>query len=447
MLRKTIGWLYASPPRVLTIGFAVIIALGALLLRLPISTVSGQPTPWLEALFVSSSATCVTGLARLDTVGYFSVFGRWVILILVQLGGLGFMTMGTLFAFFAGRRLSLKDRLVLQEAMNQGSLEGIVRLVKRVLIYALCIEAVGALLFTFRFMHEMHFRQALYYGVYHSVSFFNNGGFDLFGDFRSMAGYVGDPYMNILAIVLIVLGGVGFVVLSDLVELRTRRKLSYHSKVVLWVSAFLIVLGTVTILIFEYTNESTLGPLSFGDKLLAAALQSVSTRSAGVSTVDIGSLRDATQFAMVLLMFVGASPGSTGGGIKTTAFAVLAAAVWAMLRGRTDVVLLGLRIERTKVNRAITVTMLSLAIVITSVMILSITEEQAFLVILFEVMSAYATVGLSAGITGDLSAFGQILIIVLMFIGRLGPLTMTYALGSKSGRTLYRHAEGRIIIG
>ncbi|MCC3374598.1 TrkH family potassium uptake protein [Cohnella sp. REN36] len=446
-MKKWFRWFYASPPRVIASGFAAIIFAGMVLLHLPYASASGEPTPWLEAFFVSASATCVTGLARIDTGLYFSAFGHGVILLLVQLGGLGFMTAGTLFALFAGRKVSLKDKLILQASLNHGSLEGIVRLVRRVLVYALCIEGIGAILFTLRFLADMSPGRALYYGVFHSVSFFNNAGFDLFGEFRSLKPYVGDVYVNLLSIVLIVLGGVGFIVLSDLAEYRTRRRLSLHSRIVLWVSAFLIVIGTVTILIFEYTNENTLGPLGFGDKLLAALLQSVTTRSAGVTTVDVPSFRDATQFAMILLMFVGASPGSTGGGIKTTTFAVLASAVWAMIRGREDVVLFRARMEQAKVNKAITVTVLSLVIVIGSVMILSITENQSFLIILFEVMSAYATVGLSAGMTGDLTPFGQILLTILMFVGRLGPLTFTYALGSRSGRTLYRNAEGRIIIG
>ncbi|MBB6670960.1 TrkH family potassium uptake protein [Cohnella nanjingensis] len=447
MLKKWLRRFYASPPRVIVAGFAAIIFIGTALLRLPASSASGETTPWLEAFFYSASATCVTGLARLDTGTYFSAFGHWVILALVQLGGLGFMTTGTLFALFAGKKVSLKDKLILQESLNQGSLEGIVRLVRRVLLYALSIEAVGALLFALRFMQEMSPGRAIYYGIFHSVSIFNNAGFDLFGQFRSMTAYVGDVYVNLLSVVLVFLGGVGFIVLSDLLELRTRRRLSLHSRVVLWVSAFLIVVGTVTILIFEYTNQDSLGPLGFGEKLLAAMLQSVTTRSAGITTVDIASFRDATQFAMILLMFVGASPGSTGGGIKTTTFAVLASAVWSMMRGRSDVVLFRSRIERSKVNKAVTVTMLSLAIVMGAVMILSVTERQSFLIILFEVMSAYATVGLSAGMTGDLTPFGQVLIAVLMFVGRLGPLTFTYALGTRSGRTLYRYAEGRIIIG
>jgi trk system potassium uptake protein len=447
LFSKTYRWLAASPPKMLVIGFALIILIGAQLLTMPVSSANGQSTPWIDALFTATSATCVTGLVVVDTGTYYSTFGQIVILSLIQIGGLGFMTMATLFAVVLKRRISLKERLILQEALNQSSIEGIIRLVQKVLIYTLCIELFGAFLFTIRFLFDMPPGRAVYYGIFHAVSFFNNAGFDIMGHFRSLTMYVGDPLVNFTAMLMIVLGGIGFVVLADLVEYRKNRKLSLHSKVALSMTGLLIVTGTVVILVFEYTNHLTFGPLNFGEKILAAMMQSVSPRTAGVNTVDLGSLRQATQFIIIILMFIGASPGSTGGGIKTTTFAALLGAVISMVRGKEDVVMFKYRLAQERVYKALTVTLFALALVMLATMILSTTEDHQFLMILFEVTSAFGTVGLTMGLTPDLTTAGKIIIIVMMFIGRLGPLTLSYAIAPKPGRVLYRNAEGKIIIG
>lgn len=447
MFSKVYRMLIASPPKLLVSGFALIILIGAQLLSLPVSSASGQPTRWIDALFTATSATCVTGLVVVDTGTHYSTFGQIVILTLIQIGGLGFMTMATLFAVFLKRRISLKERLVLQEALNQSSIEGIVRLVRKVLLYTLCIELIGALSFSLRFMFDFPPGRAIYYGVFHAVSFFNNAGFDLMGHFRSLTMYVGDPWINVTSMLLIILGGIGFVVLADLVEYRRKRRLSLHSKVVLSMSGLLIAIGTVVIFAFEYTNGATMGPLGFGEKLLAALFQSVTPRTAGANTLDIASLRQATQFIIIVLMFIGASPGSTGGGIKTTTFAALIGAVNAMIRGKEDVVMFQYRLAKERVYKALTVTLFALALVMVATMILSTTEDHHFLKILFEVTSAFGTVGLSMGLTPDLTLAGKIIIILMMFVGRLGPLTLSYAIAPKQGRVLYRNAEGKIIIG
>lgn len=447
MFSKLYRMLVSSPPKLLVLGFALIILVGAELLTLPIASAAGHSTRWIDALFTATSATCVTGLVVVDTGTYYSTFGQLVILSLIQIGGLGFMTMATLFAVFLKRRISLKERLVLQEALNQSSIEGIVRLVRKVLFYTLCIESAGAVSFTLRFMFDMSPGRALYYGIFHAVSFFNNAGFDIMGHFRSFTMYVGDPVMNLTAALLIFLGGIGFVVLADLVEYRTKRKLSLHSKVALSMSGLLIVIGAVIIFIFEYTNSLTMEPLSFGEKVLAAFFQSVSPRTAGVNTVDLASLRQATQFILIVLMFIGASPGSTGGGIKTTTFAALIGAVNTMIRGKEDVVMFNYRLAKERVYKALTVTLFALALVMVATMVLSTTEDHQFLMILFEVTSAFGTVGLTMGLTPELTLVGKIIIILMMFIGRLGPLTLSYAIAPKPGRVLYRNAEGKIIIG
>ncbi|WP_379130498.1 TrkH family potassium uptake protein [Paenibacillus sp. sgz500958] len=436
-----------SPPQILVTGFAVTILLGALLLMLPVSSAAGHSTSFINALFTATSATCVTGLVVVDTGTYFSLFGKTVIMLLIQVGGLGFMTMATLLALVLKRKISLRDRLILQEAMNQGSMEGIVRLIRRVLIYSLVIEGTAAVILSIRFVFDMPLSRAIYFGIFHAVSMFNNAGFDLFGHYRSLTGYVNDPIVNIVVMLLIILGGIGFIVMADVMEYPRQRRLSLHSKVVLSMTGALILLGALVILIFEYTNMKTLGPLHFGGKLWAAFFQSVTPRTAGANTVDIAGLRQASQFFIVILMFIGASPGSTGGGIKTTTFTLMISSVIMMLRGREDIVLFRYRIAQERVFKALAITLLALLLIVSVSMVLSTTEDREFLAILFETTSAFATVGLSMGITPELSLTGKILISLTMFCGRLGILTLAYAMGPKQGKPLYRYPEGKMIIG
>lgn len=440
-----------TPSRVLVAGFAAIVLLGAFLLMLPISNANGVPLPFLDALFTATSATCVTGLVVVDTGTHFTVFGQVVIMLLIQIGGLGFMTMATLFALALKKKISLKERLILQEALNQGSMEGIVRLIRKVILFAVCIEGAAAVLFSVRWAFDLPLGKAIYFGIFHAVSLFNNAGFDLFGSvsgpFTSLTSYVGDPVINMVAMLLIILGGIGFIVLSDLVDYKRSRRLSLHSKIVLTMTGLLIVLGTIVIFIFEFTNARTFGSLTGWEKFWASLFQSVSPRTAGANTVDIGAMRQASQFFMIILMFIGASPGSTGGGIKTTTFAILVGAVFAMIRGKEDIVIYRYRLAKDRIFKAVTLTLLSLFLVIIVSMILSTTEDHTFLMILFETTSAFGTVGLSMGLTTDLSDIGKVLLSLTMFAGRLGPLTLAYALGPKNERELYRHPEGKITIG
>ncbi|KAA9008686.1 Trk family potassium uptake protein [Paenibacillus spiritus] len=414
---------------------------------LPGATAAPGSLPFVDALFTATSATCVTGLVVHDTATTFTIFGEVVILALIQIGGLGFMTMATLIAFVLRRRISLRERLLLQEAMNQGSMEGIVRLIRRVLVFALGIEAVGAVLLALRWSSDMPAGRAVYFGVFHSVSMFNNAGFDLFGHYRSLTGYAADPVVNLTVMLLIVTGGIGFIVLSELFEFRRTRRLSLHAKVALSMTGVLIGIGALVILLFEYTNPRTLGSLNTGGQIWGALFQSVSPRTAGANTVDITGLRQATQFFIVILMFIGASPGSTGGGIKTTTFALMVGAVIAMLRGREDIVMFRYRLHPERVSKALTVTVVALLLIVGVSMGLSTTEDAPFLTVLFEATSAFATVGLSMGLTPELSVPGKVLISLTMFAGRLGILTLAYAVGPRRGRELYRHPEGKIIIG
>lgn len=450
MIKKMNIW-RLTPPQILVLGFAAIIFLGAGLLTLPFASATGHSIAFIDALFTATSATCVTGLVVVDTGSAYTMFGQIVIVSLIQIGGLGFMTMSTLIAFAFRKKITLKERLVLQEAFNQGSMEGIVRLIRKVIIYSLSIEAIAAVIFTIRWSFDLGFTKALYFGIWHAISMFNNAGFDLFGTvdapFVSFTAYADDFVVNIVVMALVVLGGIGFIVLSDLMDYNTKKKLSLHSKVVLSMSGFLILLGAIIIFIFEYSNIRTMGSLDFSGKILASFFQSIAPRTAGPNTVDIGALRQATQFFIIILMFIGASPGSTGGGIKTTTFMILISAIVTMIRGKEDIVIYRYRLAKDRILKAITLTMMALFLVILVTMLLSTTEDSQFLKILFEVTSAFGTVGLSMGLTPDLTTFGKVLICITMFAGRLGTITLAYALQPKQEKELYRYPEGKITIG
>ena len=435
---------HLSPHQVLALAFAAVIAAGTLLVWLPISVQEGQRLSFLDALFTAVSAASVTGLTVTETGTTFSPFGQIVILLLIQAGGIGYMTVTSMIALMLGKRITLRERLVLKEAFNHPHTEGIVRLVRKVLVYSLIIEACGALLFAFHWMNELPFGIALYYGLFHAISVFNNAGFDLVGGFSPFAA---DLYFNLVSASLIFLGSVGFLVLSELIEYRKTRRLSLHSKVVLSFSGALIAVGAAIICLFEYANPATLAPMTFGQQWLAAFYQSVSLRSSGAGMLPVEEMRQATQFFMAILMFIGAAPGSTGGGIKITTFAVMLAAVYAMLRGRQDAELFRMRIDQVTVYKAITVTMASIILVAFAVIVLCLTEDQPFLAILFEAVSAFSTTGFSMSVTSQLSAAGKIVLILLMFAGRLGPFAIVLALKRQNGQQPYRYPEGKIILG
>lgn len=439
---------FLDPPKVLVTGFALIIILGAFLLTLPIATNDGEGLTWINALFTSTSATCVTGLVVVDTGSTFTLFGQSVILALIQIGGLGFMSFATFFAFILGKRISLKERLLLQESLNNLSIEGIVRLVRRILLFTLLFEFIGGLLLAFRFSYDMPLSKAIYYGFFHAISNFNNAGFDLMGEFRSLTGYVDDPIVTLVVCILITLGGIGFIVLNEVYEYRSTRRLSLHTKVVLITSSLLVLIGTVIIFLLEFNNPKTLQPLAWSGKFLASLFQSVTPRTAGSNTLNIPDLTQTTLFLIIFLMFVGASPGSTGGGIKTTTFSTLIGAAWAQIKGKEDVTFYRRRIEYDIIYKALTVTLIGLFIVIIVTMILTVTEPgKDFLMILFEAVSAFGTVGLSMGLTPELSPLGRIVIMLTMFAGRVGPLTIAFAVTLRRHPEGFRYPKGKIMIG
>ncbi|MDA8234412.1 MAG: TrkH family potassium uptake protein [Clostridia bacterium] len=436
-----------TPARILVMGFAGVILLGALLLTLPVTTVDGEGLKFLDALFTATSAVCVTGLVVVDTGTTFTVFGKVVIISLIQIGGLGFMTMATLFFILIGKRIGLKERMLMQEALNQVSMEGIVRLTKYVLLATLIIEGIGALILTLTWLDDLGMPKALWYGLFHSISSFNNAGFDLFGEFRSLTGFVNDPVVNLTVSSLIILGGIGFTVMADVYRKRSFRKFSLHTKVVLSITGLLLVFGTVMIFLLEQNNPKTLGPLGLGGKILASYFQAVTPRTAGYNTLDMAGLTSATLFLIVILMFIGASPGSTGGGIKTTTFGSLVAAVWAMITGKPDVEIFQRRLHQDMIYKSLSITTIAGLLVIVVTMLLSITEKADFLMVLFETVSAFGTVGLTMGLTPQLSALGKLLIILTMFAGRLGPLTLAFSLAYKQQKAVIKQPEEKIIVG
>ncbi len=437
-----------DPPKILVLGFAIVILLGTLLLTLPIATEDGNGLSFLNALFTATSATCVTGLVVVDTGDTFSTFGELIILTLIQIGGLGFMTFATFLFILLGKKITLKERLLLKEAFNNFSLTGIVKLVKRIVIFTALIEFIGGVILSIRFSFDMQIGKAIYYGFFHAISNFNNAGFDLMGEYRSLTPYVSDPIVVLTVCTMITLGGLGFIVMNEIYEYRETRRLSIHTKVVLLTTLLLTVGSTFLIFLFEYGNDKTLGPLSELGKFLGALFHGVTPRTAGSNTLPIADLTHSTLFLTIILMFIGAGSGSTAGGIKITTFAVLMATFWSQIKGKEDVVLFKRRIMIETILKAFTVAFSGLMIVIVVTLLLSITDKgQNFIMYLFEAASAFGTVGLSMGLTPELSPIGRIIIILTMFAGRLGPLTLGFAITKRRTPEAFRHPKGNIMIG
>lgn len=444
-LRAAISAVRMTPARALLLGFAGVILAGAGLLALPVSSASGDSARFLTALFTATSAVCVTGLVVVDTATHWSAWGQLVIMLLIQTGGLSFMTMASLFFLLMGKRIGLRERILIRESFNQFDVAGMVRLVRAVLIYAFSVEAVFAIILALHWFREFGWPRAFWMAAFHAISAFNNAGFDVMGDFRSMSAYVEDPVVNLLISSMFILGGIGFSVALNLWEYRERR-LSTHSRLALLVTGWLIGVGTLAIFLLEWSN--TLAPLSGTGKILGAYFTAVTPRTAGFNTLDTAALRPATQLFVITLMFVGACPGSTGGGIKTTTFGLLAATVWSQGKGREDVEILGRRIPAEQIHRALVVSLLSGCLVVVVGLLLTLTESADFLAILFETVSAFGTVGLSTGITPKLTTLGRVVIIGTMYAGRLGPLTLVFAIVQhRKPRTLLRRVEDRVLIG
>ena len=436
-----------SPPQIVVLGFLTVILIGTILLSLPQATASGERQPLVDALFTATSAVCVTGLIVHDTGGYFSLFGQIVILLLIQIGGLGYMTMATFLLLLIGRAITLKERLIMQESMPQFSLGGVVQFAKYVLKVTLVLEVIGAAILSLRWMGQYPVSRAIYLGIFHSVSAFCNSGFSLFSD--SLRGFRGDTVICLTVLFLFFIGGLGYVVVSDLYYLRHRKfpRLSVHTKFVLSITLVLIVLGGVSFFLLEYKNPLTLAGLPGREKIMASLFQAMTPRTAGFSVINVGGMMQGSLFLTIILMFIGASPGGTGGGIKTTTFGVMLATVWATLRGKRDVTLFKYRISGEVINKSFVVGFLSIFFIVITTVIITSSESYSFIRAFFETVSAFGTVGLSTGITSGLSSLGKTLLIITMFVGRLGPLTIGVAMMREVKDLRFRYPEKRVLVG
>lgn len=441
------------PIRVLPLGFLCIILIGALLLMLPVSSRGGTSMPFLSALFTATSASCVTGLVVVDTGTYFSLFGQIVILIMIQLGGLGFMTTATILFSLTGRKISLHDRMTMAEGLGESRLQGIVRLSRGALLVTGVFEVLGTILLSVRFVPKYGVARGLWYSLFHSVSAFCNAGFDLIGGFRSFTEYSADPYMLFTLMMLIVVGGLGFTVLINIYRKRRFRKLRLHAKLVLVGTLILIAFGTLCFLFIEYDNPATIGDMSFFQKLLNALFQSVTLRTAGFNTISEYALRDASKGVSVLLMLIGAGPAGTAGGLKITTVFTLVLAVRAYIRGRFDTVAFGRTIPLEQVRRALTIFFFGLVFVFGMTIAVSVAEQHqaagtlGIVNQLFEATSAFCTVGVSSGVTAVGAPLTRIMLIVLMYVGRVGLLTVAMSLieGSSKESVLHYPMEDILI--
>lgn len=467
-LKKTINKIIEEishklkPGQIISLGFLLIMLLGALLLMLPISTKAGAVTPFIDALFTATSAVCVTGLVTLCTEAHWSMFGKAIILLLIQIGGLGFVSIVMSIMTIIGKKITLKERIIIQESFNLNTISGMVSFIKKVVKAALIIEALGAFILFIRFLFQYSFLNALINGIFHSVSAFCNAGFDILGE-NSLTNYSGDYIVMPVMMFLIFSGGIGFTVIFDLVE-RTKdflkkesslkvslKKLTLHSKLALLVSFILIVLGSVLFFFIEYNNPLTLAPLRLDNKIIASCFQSVSLRTAGYYSISQGGLTDASKFISIILMAIGGSPGGTAGGIKTVTLGIILIAVVSVIKGNDSISAFKKSISLHTLQKALAVIMMIVSIISLSTILISFAEIDSnfsFIDILFEVTSAIGTTGLTTGITPALSTFSKAILIICMFIGRLGPITLAVAIASKKGgNNLLHYPEEKIIVG
>lgn len=442
---KNLEKIKMNPPRILALGFAGLILFGAFLLNLPMASQNGESIGFINALFTSASSVCVTGLTVVNTAYHWTLFGQIIIILLIQMGGLGFMTMATIVALVIGKKITLKERLVIKEQLNQETMSGLVKLTKYVVLATFAVEGIGAILLSTRFIPMYGVVKGIWFSVFHAISAFCNAGFDILGD--SIAPFVGDYVINLTICALIIIGGLGFAVYIDISKYKGFQKFNLHTKLVLTITAALLIGGTVMFYLLESGNPLTLKNLSLSEKILASFFQSTVPRTAGFYSVNIAGLYDTSVFLMIILMFIGGSPGSTAGGIKTTTFGALALTTLSVIKGDKDVVAYKKRISYDVINKSIAIIMVGLLVVVSVSFILTITEQADFLDLLFETTSAFATVGLTTGVTPDLSDVGKVILTLTMYAGRVGPLTMAFAFSRNHKHANYKYSEGNIIVG
>lgn len=447
-----------QPTQIMIIGFALIILLGTLLLSLPLASQNGKNTNFLTALFTSTSAVCVTGLAVVDTGTHWSLFGQAVILLLIQVGGLGFMAVATLFVLIAKKKVNLKERLLIQESLNQFDLSGLTKLTKQILIITFTAELLGTLFLSTEFVPKLGLFKGLWFSIFHSVSAFCNAGFDIMGEvsgpFTSLTSFANNYTVSATISLLILLGGIGFPVIVEILKCKKNKnfkRISVHSRIVLKTTAFITILSTILLMIVEFHNYKTIGNFSFNSKILASLFQSVTARTAGFNTYDLSLMTGSGIFIMIILMFIGASPVSTGGGVKTTTLMTIILYVKSSILEKEDVEIYGRRLDENIVRKSMGIFFIFISLVTLGTLAISITQPEFSLIeSWFEVMSAITTAGLSIGGSLNLNVFGKLLIILFMFIGRVGSLTIFIAFISKKTKNRLAHIrypEEKILVG
>jgi len=417
---------------------------------LPISSTKGCPL--IDAVFTSTSAVCVTGLIVRDTPNDFTLFGHLVILMLIQIGGLGYMTSATLFFLIAGRKIGITQRYAIREGLNVGTVEGIIRFAKGVLLFTIVFECSGTVILTGLFLREYPLGKAFLYGLFHAVSAFNNAGFSLFSN--SLMHYRGDIAINMTITTLIIAGGIGFIVITDIYKFFKKEvdRLAAHTKLVLVTTVVLILGATLLIFLIEYTNPASFVSMTLKEKILVSYFSAVSARTAGFNTIDYSLFKTETLFLTITLMFIGASPGSTGGGVKTSTIAVVFASIFSTIRGKADTVFFRRRMPSEIVAKALTIMILAVIFCTVCSHLILFTQDTKYLYSVFEVTSAFGTVGLSLGDQGARSftalfnPLGKTIVIFIMFVGRLGPLTLAFAL-TRQAKERFRYPEGKVMIG
>lgn len=460
MLNKLLdGLKNISASRIILLGFLSVIFIGSILLSLPIATKSGEATPYVDALFTATTSVCVTGLVTVNTLAHWSFFGHIVILLLIQFGGLGFVAVLTAMILALGKKVSLKERILIQEAYSFNKLSGMVNFIKKVLIGTLTVEAIGAIFYMFQFIPELGVARGIWVSIFNAISAFCNAGIDIIGEY-SLVPYVHNPLINIVTMVLIVSGGIGFTVWWDLIRVgklvkekkiplkKMLSRLTLHSKIVLTTTISLIIGGAIFIFVLEYNNTGTIGTFSFLDKIQASFFQSVTLRTAGFATLPQENLRDDTSLICIILMFIGGSPVGTAGGIKTVTIAVLFATVMSVVRGSKSVVIYNRRVSGEIVKKSLAIICITLFLLLSATIILNITEARAdFMTCFYEVASALGTVGLSKNLTPYLTTIGKIIIICTMYMGRVGPITMAVGFHVKNKKTLVEFPEEDLLVG
>lgn len=437
------------------LSFLVAILVGSLLLSLPISSADGRGVPYLDALFTATTATCVTGLVTVSTAHAWSVFGQIVILFLIQIGGLGIITVMSGLMILLNRKMGIGDRLLIQDAFNLNTLSGLSEFVKKVLIGTFVIEGIGALMYMTVFVPELGAR-GIWVSVFNSISAFCNAGMDIIGD-TSLCNYATNPIINLTTSLLIILGGIGYIVWWDIIRVigdarggrrRLFSRLTLHSRIAIIATAVLIIGGAVLILLFEYNNPATMADLSWFDKIQVALFQSVTTRTAGFASVPQENLTDPTALVSLLLMFIGGSPVGTAGGIKTVTLVVLISSAIANIKGKNEVTLLNRRVSRSGVEKAAAVCTMAFGIFFASTLLLSAVCDAPLIDVIYETASATATVGLTRGLTPTLNPIGKLIVIATMYLGRVGPISLALALGgNRKSNNLIKNPTEEISIG